>query len=104
MSILGKAVFALGLGLAAMAGLQHAGLFAVKRYVTSDAAQRAGIPVMKPVFAETKIAPVVLPKMPPIDTRAAQAAAISSYAHRIDLQNRAANSYVPLPSTYGIRR
>jgi hypothetical protein len=89
-------VLAFAIGLAGMAGLQHAWLGAIKERIHSNA-QRAGLPEMKPAFADMKIKPVVLPKMPPIDTRAAQAAWAHSHAHKIDIQIRNAQSYVPKP-------
>jgi hypothetical protein len=97
MGTLVKAVVAFAIGAAAMVGIQNAWLGAIKQRIYSQSAMRTGVPEMKPAFANMKIEPVVIPKMPPIDTRAAQAAAINSMAHKIDLQIRAANSYAPKP-------
>jgi len=96
MDMVVKVVVAFAIGTAAMAGLQTAGLFSLKQYLSSDAARR-GIPEMKPAFANMKIEPITLPKTPPIDTRAGQEAAMRSYATQIDRQIRAAQSAVPQP-------
>jgi hypothetical protein len=103
MGTLVKAVVAFAIGAAAMVGIQNAWLGAIKQRIYSQ--QHAGLPEMKPAFTDLKIKPFVMPKVPPIDTRAAQAAAINSMAHKIDLQIRAANSYAPKPiSIPGMRR
>jgi hypothetical protein len=97
MGMIVKATLALAIGFAVMTGLQHAWVGAIKQRIFSPSAQRAGIPEMKPAFADMKIKPFVMPKTPPIDTRAAQDAALNSYSRQIDMQIRAANSYVPQP-------
>jgi|SRR5215510_1236863 len=97
MGIIVKAALAFAVGLVAMAGLQHAWLGAIKQRIYSPSAQHAGLPEMKPAFSDMKIKPFVMPKTPPIDYRAAQAAWAHSYAHQIDIQIRNAQSYVPKP-------
>jgi hypothetical protein len=103
MGIIVNAALAFAIGLAAMAGLQHAWLGAIKQRIYSQ--QHASLPEMKPAFSNVKIQPFTMPKMPPIDTRAAQAAWAHSHAHNIDIQIRNAQSYVPKPiSIPGMRR
>jgi hypothetical protein len=105
MGIFVKAVVAFAIGAAAMVGIQNAWLGAIKERIYSQSATRAGVPEMKPAFTEMKIKPFVMPKTPPIDTRAGQEAAMNSYARQIDQQIRAANSYAPKPiSIPGMRR
>jgi hypothetical protein len=100
-----KTVFAIAIGAAVMVGIQNAWLGAIKQRIYSPNALHAGLPEMKPAFANIKIEPFTMPKMPPIDTRAGQEAAMHSYARQIDQQIRAANSYVPKPvSIPGMRR
>ena len=93
-----KTLGALAIGFGAMAGLQHTYVWSVASHVRSEAARNsAALPEMKPLkFDKNKIG-TLLPKYEPIDTRAAQAAAINSRAHQIYLQNRAAQNAVPLP-------
>jgi len=100
MSTIIKAVFAFALGIAAVAGVQHAWLSAIKQRINAPGALRAGLPEMKPAFPQSKIGPLALPKMPPIDTRFGEKAAISSMASQIDRQIRAANSAVPQPRSF----
>lgn len=103
MGMLVKAPLACAIGLAGMAGLQHAWLGTIEQRIYSQ--QHGGLPEMRPAFPELKIKPGVMPKMPPIDTRAAQAAWAHSHAHQIDIQIRNAQSYVPKPiSIPGMRR
>jgi hypothetical protein len=90
-------VLAFAIGLAGMAGLQHVWLGAIKQRINAPSTQHAGFPVTKPVVTNIKIQPFTMPKMPPIDTRAAQAAWAHSHAHKIDIQIRNAQSYVPKP-------
>jgi len=99
-----KAVVALCGGVCLMAGVQMAGLFSVKQYLIPDAAKRpVAMPVMKPAFNWDSSKMVTIPKMPPIDTRAGERAALNSINRQIDIAIRAGNS-VPVPRIYpGIR-
>jgi len=99
MGIIVKAVVALAIGMSLMAGVQMAGLFSVKQYLMSDAAKRsAAMPVMKPAYTwDTSKMGSVIPKMPPIDTKAGERAALNSINRQIDLQIRAGNA-VPGPT------
>src|SRR5712692_3427075 len=101
MSLIVKAVVALCIGAAAVAGLQSVGLSWIKQHLRSDAA-RAGLPEMKPAvsFYQRKLASPIIPKMAPIDTRAAEAAGVMAASRRIDLQIRAAQSAVPPPRSF----
>ena len=101
MDIVVKAVVALCVGFCLMAGLQMYGLFSIKQYLMSDAAKRSAstaLPVMKPAFnLDTSKMGSVIPKMPPIDTKAGERAALNSINRQIDLTIRAGNA-VPGPS------
>ena len=91
-----KVALAFGIGVAAMAGLQTAGLFSLRTYLTSAAAQR-GIPQMKPAFTDMKVRPFEMPKTPPIDVRAGQDAAMRGLNSQMDRQIRAATTAAPQP-------
>jgi hypothetical protein len=91
-----KVAVAFGIGIAAMTGLQTAGLFSLKSHLTSDAAHR-GIPQMKPAFADMKVRPFEMPKTPPIDVRAGQDAAMRGFGSQMDRQIRAATTAAPQP-------
>jgi hypothetical protein len=97
MGMIVKAVVAFAIGAGVMVGIQNAWLGAIKQRIYSQSATRAGVPEMKPAFTEMKIKPFEMPKTPPIDTRAAQAAWAHSHAHQIDIQIRNAQSYAPKP-------
>jgi hypothetical protein len=101
MNIAIKAVLAFGIGVAAMIGLQTAGLLSVKQYLYSDSARRRIMPDSKVTtsFDSSKICCVVLPKMPPIDTSMGERAAASAIHRQIDLHIRAGDA-VPRPRTY----
>jgi len=98
MGFLFKIVLAFGIGAGAMVGLQSMWLSQIKNYVLSDYGRR-GLPEMKPVvtrFEGVKITTPIFTPMAPIDTRAAQRAAINAMGHQIYLQNRAAANAVPI--------
>ena len=91
------AAAALAVGVGAMAGVRRSADL-VKQYLMSDAAKRPVMPVMKPAytFDASKMGSVI-PKMPPIDTKAGERAALSAINRQIDLQIRAGNA-VPGPT------
>jgi hypothetical protein len=96
-----KALAALALGFAVIAGLQTAGVWSLQRYLKSERAQ-AGLPPMgkTPDFAANfKGGNIgsIMPKYPAIDTTAAQRLGVEGAQRRIDMQVRNAQSYVPLP-------
>ena len=98
MGIIVKAVVALAIGMSLMAGVQMAGLFSVKQYLMSDAAKRPVVPAMKPAYTwDTSKMATAIPKMPPIDTKAGERAALGAINRQIDLQIRAGNA-VPGPT------
>jgi len=98
MDVVVKAVAALCVGATLMAGVQMLGLFSVKQYLMSDAAKRPAMPVMKPAYTwDTSKMATAIPKMPPIDTKAGERAALNSINRQIDLQIRAGNA-VPGPT------
>src|SRR6266540_1768245 len=101
MGIIVKAVVAFCIGAAAIAGVQTIGLSWIKQQLRSDTA-RAGLPDMKAAvsFDQRKLATPILPKMAPIDTRAAEAAGVMAASRRIDQQIRGAQSAVPPPRTF----
>src|SRR5215211_5571168 len=98
MGMLVKAALACAIGLAGMAGLQHAWLGTIEQRIYSQ--QHAGLPEMRPAFPELKIKPVVMPKMPPIDTRAAEAAWAHSHAHNIIFRSAMPNPTFRSPSAF----
>ena len=104
-----KIIAALGLGFAAMAGLQTAGVWSLQKYLKSDRA-KAGVPEIGKMdfsakFKGTLTAEQLMPKYGPIDTTAGQRAAINSMGHQMYLQHRAAQNAVPLPPRIpGVRR
>lgn len=98
MDIVLKAVAALCVGVALMAGVQMLGLLSVKQYLMSDAAKRPAMPVMKPAYTwDTGKMATAIPKMPPIDTKAGERAALGAINRQIELQIRAGNA-VPGPT------
>lgn len=100
MNIVVMAAAALAVGAGAVAGAQALGFVSVKQYLTSDAARRPVMPEMKPAYnLDTRRMGSVIPKMPPIDTKAGERAALSAINRQIDLHIRAGNN-IPMPKTY----
>jgi hypothetical protein len=100
MNIVVTAAAAFAVGLGALAGVQALGLISVKQYLMSDAARRPVMPEMKPAYKfDTGKIGSVIPKMPPIDTKAGERAALSAINRQIDLNIRAGNN-IPVPKKY----
>ena len=98
MNIVLMAAAALAVGAGAVAGVQALGLVSVKQYLNSEAARRPVMPEMKPAYTwDTSKIGSVIPKTPPIDTKAGERAALSAINRQIDLQIRAGNA-VPGPT------
>ena len=108
MNIFLKAAIALCIGIAGMVGLQTFYLHSMMDRIRGETARSsASLPISKPAFPfdSVKFGTPIIPKMGPIDTSAAQRAAITSKAHEIYLMNRAAQNAVPRPpSIPGMRR
>jgi len=98
MNIVVTAAAAFAVGAGALIGAQAIGFASVKQYLTSEAARRPVMPEMKPAYnLDTRNIGSVIPKMPPIDTKAGERAALSAINRQIDLQIRAGNA-VPGPT------
>ena len=101
-----KIIAAFGLGLAMLAGLQSAYMFAIQRQIKT---QQAGLPPIGQAVTAPKFnaGPIMagLPKVGPSDTTAAQRAAINARGNEMYLQHRAAANAAPLPPRIpGFRR
>ena len=93
MSTLVKTFVAFVLGFGAIYGAQIAGFLSVSQYLRSDTARlKTGLPEMgKPLVTSfDKMGTFTMPKMAPIDTRAAQAAGVMANQRRIDMEVRRA--------------
>jgi hypothetical protein len=95
--ILLKAILALFVGFALVAGVQTVGVWSLQEHIKSQS--DAGLPIGKaPVignFDADALKNGILPKFGPIDTSEGQRLAIEGAARRIDLQNRAVQKYLP---------
>jgi hypothetical protein len=87
------------LGLAVMAGLQTAGIWALQQHLKSPQAN-AGMPKIGGPLDFSKTTSFRLPQYGMIDTREGQRLAVEGAARRIDLQIRAAQNAVPLPPRF----
>jgi hypothetical protein len=105
MSTLVKTFFAFVLGFGAIYGTQFLGFMSVSQYLRSDTARlKTGLPEMKPITTNfDKMGTFTMPKMAPIDTRAAQAAGVMANQRRIDMEIRRAQDYARPRGIPGMR-
>jgi hypothetical protein len=98
-----KAIFGLCFGFALVSFLQTVGIQALQESIKSSA--DAGLPVGNaPLITNLDAEAIkrgITATFGAIDTREGQHLAIESTARRVDIQNRSALSYIPLPKRFG---